>query len=317
MRKGWIKKTARWTGRLLLCALIFGLLAMGYGTPASDAEKMRIFAESVQNWQHNPEFRAVQVEYVEQGSDAMRTKCAFVSTTGGIMWLRSLPGLPEHLRVNPTSQAHYDAFTRGPLSAYMHLTREQGMTDTLAMLKYIGQREPLTDDDIRKSFLQQFKLHYPVVSDAGAVASVRALVGDIDPGRGFTYTNNVSDDLAPHIAAVASSMGYPTDLKEMTPSQQMDIWKMLDERVKESNYELWRTKQVNDWLNGVWAQVYGTMYSGLIGPTLLIRDICRIAGPMLLLGWAALWARRIYRAQAPAPQTSPRLALEGDGKPNL
>lgn len=314
MRTAWIKKTGLWTGRLALATLILAALAMGYGTPSADATRMRLFADAVQRWQHNPEFRAVQIEYVELGSGAMRTQTAFVSTTGGIMWLRSLPGLPEHLRVNSTSQAHYDNFTRGPLSAYMHLTREQGMSDTLGMLKYIGQLENLTDDAIRNDFLLQFKLHHPVVSDAGAVASVRSLVRDIDPGRGFTHTNNVSDQLTPHIATVARSLGYPTNLADMSPDQQIEVWRKLDDQVKESDYELWRTKQVNDWLNGVWAQVYGTMYSALIGPTLIIRDSCRVAGPMLLLAWAGLWAWRLYKAHEAAPQPAPRLAIEGDGK---
>ena len=93
-----------------------------------------------------------------------------------MIFLRSLPGLPEHLRVNDTSYAHYTNFTRGPLSAYMHLTREQGLADTLKMLKELGAKDAPTDDDVRE-FLRQYKLHYAVVTDAGAVASVRAQSG--------------------------------------------------------------------------------------------------------------------------------------------
>src|SRR3954452_13230453 len=110
--KGRVLKTIRWSGRVALALLIGFAIAVGFGTNSSDSEKLRLFAEAVEHWQKNPDFRKVQVEYVEMGSDAMRTRCAFVSSTKGVMWLRSIPGLPPHLRVNPTSQAHYEHFSQ-------------------------------------------------------------------------------------------------------------------------------------------------------------------------------------------------------------
>src|SRR6266550_5370301 len=110
-----MKKFGIWSARVLLSLVILFALAIGFGTGGADAEKMRLFADAVDRWQHNPDFREVQVEYVEMGSDAMRTRACFINTTKGIMWLRSLSGLPEHLRVNDTSLAHYNDFTRGPL----------------------------------------------------------------------------------------------------------------------------------------------------------------------------------------------------------
>src|SRR3954467_406872 len=109
---GWVKSTGVWTGRVLLSVIILFAIGMGFGTSSADAERMRLFADSVERWQHNPDFRKVQIEYVEQGSDAMRTTTCFVGTTKGIMWLRSLPGLPPHLKVNDTSYNHYVNFTR-------------------------------------------------------------------------------------------------------------------------------------------------------------------------------------------------------------
>src|SRR5688572_1071334 len=133
------KKIATWSGRVAMAVLILFAFGIGFGTPQADAEKMRVFADAVERWQHNPDFRKVQVEYVELGSTAMNTKACFVNTTAGIMWLRSIPGLPPHLAVNPTSQSHYDNFTRGPLSAYLHLTDETGggLADTIKMIKYV------------------------------------------------------------------------------------------------------------------------------------------------------------------------------------
>jgi hypothetical protein len=299
----------------LFALLILIAFAVGFGTPSSDAEKMRAFAEAVERWQHNPEFRQVRVEYVEMGSDAMRTRVCWMDATRCVMALRSLPGLPEHLRVNDTSFAHYTNFTKGPLSAYLHLTAEQGLADTVKMLKELGAKPNPSDEDVR-AFLKQYTLHYPVVSDAGAVRSVRSLLADVDPGRGFAIEKDMAERLKPHIARIAGEMGYPADAGEMTSAQQRDVWLALDGHIKEHDYELWRTKQVSDWLSGVWAQVYGTMYSGLIYPMLGIRDVARVAAPVMLMAWLAWAAYRRRRAvEQPLPALQARLAVEGGELP--
>jgi hypothetical protein len=195
----------------------------------------------------------------------------------------------------------------------MHLTTEQGLGETLKMLKYLGGKNAqneLTDDDVR-TFLHEYKLHNPVASDAGAVASVRSLIDDVDPGRGFGVETEVAARIGSHAASVAQHLGYPADLKDMTPEAQAEVWTMLDSEIHESDYELWRTKQVNDWLNGVWGQVYGTMYSGVIGPVLTLRETGRITGPVMLMAWVGLglWRRRQHAETATA--ISPRLALQG------
>ncbi|HYE20221.1 MAG TPA: hypothetical protein VEA69_17365 [Tepidisphaeraceae bacterium] len=385
----------KWTRRTLMAIIVGATLAMGFGMPPADAVKMRLFSDAVVRWQTNPDFRKVQVEYVELGSDAMRTKTAFVDTTTGIMALRSLPFLPKELAVNESSLRHYQNFTRGPLSAYLHLTTEQGVADTLKMLKPLGEKANLTDQDV-VDFLSQYKMDWPVVKDAGSIQGVRALVRDIDPGRGFEVMENLrvlfdrqisavlsartheqrvhaiaellkatdtwwaravidtsnkltgprfdvfarsgnpvevaqalreivdganSRDmyvvggyvlilLRPEIQKVAAELGYPTDPAAMTPAQQKDVWARLDDRIRETNYELWRVKQVNDWLNGMWAQVYGSVYASVIGPTLAIRDACQVLGPLMLLSWVGfvMLKRRAGEdepAAAPAPEPLP------------
>jgi len=315
LKRNRIESIAIWVGRVALSLVIISALLVGFGTSSTDAEKMRVFADAVERWQHNPDFRQVQIEYVELGNEAMRSKLAFVDSKTVIMWLRSLPGLPDHLKVNDTSFAHYTNFTRGPLSAYMHLTGEQGLTESLKMLSYLGSKETVTDEDIRR-FLGEYKLHNPVASDAGAVASVRSLINDVDPARKFAIDTNVADRIRPHIATLAQQMGYPTEVSKMNPAAQFAIWQMLDDEIHDTDYELWRTKQVNDWLNGVWAQVYGTMYSGLIGPTLTIREAGRVVGPVLLMAWIGLGLWRHRRRElashaAATPAVQPRLAIEG------
>lgn len=289
----WGKRISIWGFRLLLALVILLGLAVGFGTSASDAEKLKLFADSADRWQHNPDFRKVQIEYSEQGSDAMRTKVAFIDTTTDILWLRSLPGLPAEDKINDTSYAHYKDFTQGPLTAYMHLTAEQGLSNTVGTIKYLGSKEPLTDEDIR-GFLNGYKLPRPVASDEGAVQSVRSLLNDIDASRSLQIETNVGPMITPHIAAIAKHMGYPTEMKDMNPAEQLAVWQRLDGEIRETDYELWRTKQVNDWLNGVWAQVYGTMYSGLINPVMKLRETGRVAGPMLLMAWVGfgLWKRK-------------------------
>jgi hypothetical protein len=311
--KPWVKRTGVWAGRTVLAVVILFLLAVGFGTGSTDAARMRQFSDAVERWQHNPEFRRIGVEYVEMGSDAMRTDVCFVDSTRVVLALRSIPGLSKDWAINDTSLAHYTHFRQGPLSAYMHLTREQGLADTLQMLESLGKKSELSDQDIR-DFLKQYKLYYPVASDAGAVASVRALINDVDPGRALVVRDDVANRLMPHIAAVAKSLGYPEDLKAMTPDAQLEVWHMLDDQVRDTDYELWRTKQVNDWLNGVWAQVYGAMYAVAINPTLTLREFGRAAGPILIMAWVGvgLWRkRREAEGTVGGGAVGPRLALEG------
>jgi hypothetical protein len=307
------KVVGKWTGRGALVIVILFLLAVGFGTSGTDATRMRQFSDAVERWQHNPDFRQIQQEYVEMGSEAMRTDVCFVDSTRVVLALRSMPGLSRDWAINDTSVAHYTHFRQGPLSAYMHLTREQGLSDTLKMLQYLGSKSDPSDEDVR-DFLKQYKLYYPVASDAGAVASVRSLINDVDPGRALAVRDGVAERLLPHIAAVAKSLGYPEDVKAMTPDAQLEVWHMLDREVRETDYELWRTKQVNDWLNGVWAQVYGAMYTCAINPTLTLREFGRAGGPLLVMAWVGmgLWRKRREMDEVGGQgAVGPRLALEG------
>ena len=303
MKQQWFRRTAVWTGRSLTALLLVAVLLLGFATTTRDAGRMRAFADAVRHWQHDPEFRAVHREYVDLGSDAVRTRVAGVETGDAILFLRSLPGLPEHLKVNPTSLEHYKSFTEGALGAYLHLSAEQGLSTAFDLLQKLGRSATLNDAEI-VYFIGSFKLHEATIADAGALKSVRMLIGDLELSRGFVVTGQVVEKMTARAMNLAAKLGYPTELGKMSPEQQHDIWQRLDAEIKQDDYELWRSKQVCDWLSGVWAQGYGPMYSDVIGPVLTIRMVCRIGGPLVMVAWAGLVLRRRQRLVAPVVESS-------------
>src|ERR1035441_8411626 len=121
-----------WPRRLgpsfLYVAILLGLM-LTFGVSADDEAAYRSFDKAVDQWQINPEFRAVALEYSDRGSEAMRTRLLHMSAQRVIPALRSIPFLPKEYAVNPTSRKHYEDFSRGPLSAYLHLCSEQDVKD--------------------------------------------------------------------------------------------------------------------------------------------------------------------------------------------
>ena len=134
----------------------------------------------------------------------MRARVCGLSAGTLVMAFRSIPKLPAHLAVNDTSAAHYEAFSRGDVSAYLHLASEQGFADGVELIERLAARQPLTDDDI-VAFLAGFKLPVPTVSDAGAVAGVRRLLADVGPGR-FTVRSDVATPLRSHVLGNLAAM---------------------------------------------------------------------------------------------------------------
>jgi hypothetical protein len=46
----------------------------------------------------------------------------------------------------------------------------------------------------------------------------------------------------------------------MTFDQQIEVLEKLDDAVRRDDPQLWRSKQVSDFLGGIWAQGYGQIY---------------------------------------------------------
>src|SRR5205823_5965576 len=148
-----------------------------------------------------------------------------------ILGLRSIPGLSPRYAINPTSRLHYENFTRGPLSAYLHLSGEQSMPDYLGVFETAGRKPARSDADLR-AFMDQFHMDFPVVNDAGARQSAEALLRDIAAGRPFPLRGNIGGPLAPHIAAIAADLHLPADPAQMSPDQQQAVLDRLDDYVR-------------------------------------------------------------------------------------
>src|SRR5687768_9662480 len=297
-RGAWVGlKRALVIGPLTLCAWL------AFGLSGGDYARLRSFTDSVERWQSNPEFRLIAYDYSIRGSAAMRTTPLFIPAAKGIMAVRSIPGLPPEYAVNPTSRAHYENFSSGPLAAYLYLSDEQNVSGIAELFERLGRRGTWTEDDCR-ALLDGIKMDFPLVKDEGAVESVEALAADVHPSQSFAIKSPIGPLLRPHIAAVASDLGFPTEVRLMTPDQQRAVLERLDSYVRQHDLELWRTKQVSDFCGGFWAQVFGPPYNTLLVPFLTAHSLSRV---LLVLGLLGLLLRlylrhRPRRAPAAAPE---------------
>jgi len=278
----------------LSCAMIT------FGISGSDEAAFRAFDEAVDRWQVNPEFRAVALDYCIGGSRAMRTRPFLIRAKATIMAMRSAPGLPKKFAVAPTSGLHYDNFTRGALSAYLHLCSEQDVSDMVGIIEAAGRTHARTPDDLRQ-VIDAFKMDFPVSHDAGAMRSVEDLLAETDAGRTFAIRTNIGPMLAEPIARIAADLNMPANPQDMSPDQQRAVLDRLDRYLKVYNEQLWRTKQVSDLCGGVWAQVYGPPYRAVVAPLLAAKEICRwvLFGGLLLVLVSALRRPRKVPAQVP------------------
>ena len=273
------RRGLRNAGVVLLALTIIGCAALGLGISRNDVRRLHAFGDAVRRWQSDPEFRQVQREYVAFGVEAMRGRWWGVSGRQVVMGFRSLPGLPLYLRAHGSSADHYRAFSEGELAAYLHLSGEQGIEDGLRIIDGLAQREPLTDADI-VDFLSGFKLPVAVATDAGAVESVRRLLADTQrPPRPFAVRGDaVVQALRRHVTPATRTM------------------RQLDDAVRAADPELWRSKQVNDFLGGVWAQAYGRIYLDGIDWLMRIRAAARV---VLIVALIAL-CRLLLRSNRPS-----------------
>jgi hypothetical protein len=274
----WLRRPGR---PILLLAILIGLL-LTFGLSADDEAAYRTFNNAVDRWQINPEFRDVALQYSKYGSDAMRTHILHMSAERVIMALRSIPGLPKEYAVNDTSRKHYDDFAHGPLSAYLHLCSEQDVKDMAGMFAEAGRKTGRTESDLR-NVLKGYKMDFPVVIDDGALRSVADLLRDTDAARGFSIQEDIGPRLMTPIRELAADLHFPTDPDQMSADQQRAVFDRLDSYVHVQDEELWRTKQLNDFCNGVWAQVYGPPYKTATVPILMAHDVGEISLIVLLL----------------------------------
>ena len=282
-----------WSG--LKRALIIGPLTLcawfAFGLSGGDYASLRSFTDSVERWQSNPDFRLIAYDYSVRGSAAMRTRPLFIPAAKGIMAVRSVPGLPPEYAVNPTSQAHYQNFSSGPLSAYLYLSDEQNVSGIAGLFEKLGRQGEWTEADCR-ALLEGIKMDFPLVRDEGAVESVEALAEDVNPSQTFLIKTTIGPLLRPHIATIAADLGFTGEVRQMTPDEQRAVLERLDHHLRRHDPELWRTKQVSDFCGGFWAQVFGPPYNSLLVPFLTAHSLSRV---LLVLGLLGLLLRLYLR----------------------
>ena len=68
----------------------------------------------------------------------------------------------------------------------------------------------------------------------------------------------------------------PDDPQAMSFEQQLAVLERLDLEVRQTDPELWRTKQLSDFCGGVWAQVLAPSYLLITTPILAAHQwACR------------------------------------------
>lgn len=297
--------------QVFLASLLLACLTLSVGIFACDDAAFRSFALAAHRWQKNPEFRAISFEYAVLGSDAMRTHPLFMPAKSEILALRSIPGLPKSLAVNPTSRLHYERFSRGPLSAYLHLCSEQDVPDLVGVVESAGRDGAPTRADLRQ-ILDAFQMDFPVVHDDGALASASAFLRDADASRPFPIRTNIGPLLAEPIAQIARQLHLPPEPSRMTPDEQQAVLDRLDPYLRSHDRPLWRTKQISDFSGGVWAQVFSPPYAALISPIVESRELLRFA--LLALLVIAIAYARMNRVKPVEPTIGGAAKTEIRGK---
>lgn len=261
------------------------------GISGADESAMRAFEESARQWQTSPEFRWISTDYCIRGSRALRTLPFRVPGRSLVVAVRSLPFLPQRFAINSTSRAHYENFSKGPLSAYLHLCGEQSVPEFANVLESAGAGAEPARADLRR-FLDSFHMDGPVCSDDGALESVATLLRDTEPRRPLTVRHNIGPLLVPHIRTIALQLDVPEEASAMSPEQQLAVLERLDAHVRRHDPELWRTKQLSDFCGGVWAQVFGTSYGLVIWPLIFLHRSGLVLLVVLLVRAALRAGRR-------------------------
>jgi hypothetical protein len=313
------KSFESWVRRMLLIAtkaafvvVLLLSLALGFGLTPGDQTRLSTFVDSVGQWQANTEFRQVASQYVTRGSDAMRSRPMGIRSADWIMWIRSLPVMPKEFAVNDTSRAHYENFSKGPLSAYLHLCTEVELLNADGKDGYLGEfegkfgRSAQPSNDEVRNWLKGLQWDYPVIYDDGAVQSLQAAIADIEPYKPLTKrVRHIDGLLKPHISAIANELSLPTgEVEKMSPSQQYAVLDRLDPYLRQNDRELWRTKQVSDVCGGIWGQVFSPPYLELLGPYLKLAVACRWLSLGLLLLLLLVNLRRMRALSRQSDETS-------------
>ncbi|HMO26877.1 MAG TPA: hypothetical protein PKB10_11465 [Tepidisphaeraceae bacterium] len=280
MKRAWATRI----GRAMLLAMMVVSFSIGYLISPRDYHMMRAFADDVRRWDHACDFRVVCFEYSERGSAATAATLAWVPVGKWVLWLRSLPGLPRAWAATETSAGHYHDFIDGPLTAYLHMADVQGVRDVIPVWQDLARTPDLSHDHLRAA-IAGILLDRPPTTNDSAVRSLGTLLDDIDAaGAPMTHLDPPGVAIRSHLPALLDQLGIDRRrASSLTVSEQTCVLYALDDHIRAVDPELWRTKQVADFLSGVWGQSYGHEYLILIDPLTLARPIGQALLPVLLL----------------------------------
>lgn len=274
----------RVVGRALLGMLIVVAFALGYLISPRGYHVMRSFADDVRRWDQACDFRVVCFEYSERGSAATAATLAWVPVGKWVLWLRSLPGLPKAWAANETSAGHYRDFIDGPLTAYLHMADVQGVRDVIPAWQSLARTPDLSHNHLRDA-IAGIQLDRPPTTNDSAVASLGTMLDDIDAaGAPMTHLDPPGPAMRAHLPSLLESLGIdPQRVGALTVPEQTRVLYALDDHIRSVDPQLWRTKQVADFLSGVWGQSYGHEYLILIDPLTIVRPIAQALLPALIL----------------------------------
>ena len=198
---------------------------------------------------------------------------------------------PQRLPARRRVRRHYRNFTQGPLSAYLHLCWEQNLDDN-GRGGYIAHLEQLCaggapNAETARKWIDGLGWWEKVASDQAAVYSLQAMLHDIDLRKDNPIqvrTTHVDQRIREHIKLLAAELNLPADPAAMTVAQQYTVLDRLDGYVKRVDPELWRTKQISDFMGGIWAQVFAPPYNILLVPYLRMTQLA----PWVCLSMLAL-----------------------------
>ncbi len=135
----------------------------------------------------------------------------------------------------------------------------------------------------------------PDPDDASVSAAPRTGLGPFAAARPFGVRGDMVNRLSSASAELAGRLGLPREASKMTFAQQHEVYVALDDFVLATDPELWRTKQVNDFLNGVWSVSFGQTYARWITPIVGAWYIARVVGPLWLIAWVTIAVRAAKR----------------------
>lgn len=296
----------RWSAIAILSVAWLISVLFGYLVSSRDIAILRQFRDQVIRWDAECDFREVCKVYSDLGSAAIRARVGGVPAGDWVLAVRSLPGLPPHLANNEGSAAHYRDFKAGPLSAYLHLSDIQGVSDNIERFELLA-RNPSLNDDLLRQALEGFNMKRPPTTNPRAVRSVGRMLEDIRlADRNLRIRQQPGPLMRERIESFAASLGFPARPEDMNPGQQQVVFEKLDAYLHDADHELWRTKQLSDLLSGVWGQSFGFEYLLLIEPMLALHATGRVLAPVLTVAAVvAAMVRRHRRSRAGTRETRP------------